>query len=93
MICPPARPPDAIPAKGIDQIRTASYEGQGKLEAHLYALSTPAMALDLAQRWTPQADTVFFYRDRFFVVVQWQSAPRLAVRDFVSELQKRFAAR
>jgi hypothetical protein len=86
---PASRPPDAVPAAVIDRIRAASYEGPGKLEARLYALSTPAAALNLAQRWAPRADTIFFYRDRFFVVVQWQTANRKALQSFVSEFQSR----
>ena len=44
------------------------------------------------QRWTPRADTVFFYRDRFFVVVQWQTADKKALQAFMSALEKRFTA-
>ena len=89
---PAAQPPDPVPARPIEQIRAASYQGQGNIEARVYALPSPAVALDVVQRWVPRADTVFFYRDRFFVVVHWQGAPRPAVRDFLSALEKRFPA-
>ena len=48
--------------------------------------------MDLAQRWRPSADTVFFYRGRYFVVVKWQQADRKALQEFVRELEKRLAA-
>jgi hypothetical protein len=86
------QPPDAIPAQNIQAIRTASYDGPGKLDARAYTLATPAVALDVAQRWTPRPDTVFFYSDRFFVVVQWQSTEKKALQAFLSALEKRFRA-
>lgn len=93
---PASQPPDAIPVKNIERIRAATYdiraatnERVGKLEARIYALPSPAVALDVVQRWTPAADTVFFYSDRFLVVVQWEAADRKALQGFVSELEKR----
>jgi hypothetical protein len=86
---PAGQPPDAIPAQEIERIHAATYEGTGKLEARIYGLASAAKALDVAQRWRPAADTVFFDSDRFFVVVKWQGADRKALQAFVSELQKR----
>jgi len=87
---PVTQPPDAIPAKDIDQIRTASYEGPGKLDVRVYALANSAVALDVVQRWKPAPDTVFFYSDRFVVVIKWHSADRKALQAFVGELEKKF---
>jgi hypothetical protein len=83
---------DGSPVKNAEQTVKATYEGPGKLEARIYALPTSAMALDVVQRWTPAADTVFFYGDRFFVVVRWEAADRQALQAFVSELEKKLAA-
>lgn len=85
----PSDAPDPVSRTTIDQLQTASYEGPGKLEARVYELSSPAVALDLAQRWRPSADTVFFYRDQFFVVIKWQDADRKALQSFVGELEAR----
>ena len=87
---PATQPPDAIPVQNIERIHVASYEGPGKLEARVYALPSSAAALDVVQRWRPEADTVFFYSGRFFVVVKWQAADRKALQAFVSELEKKF---
>jgi hypothetical protein len=87
---PAAQPPDALPAVRIESIRAATYDGPGKLEARVYALPSPATALDVVQRWTPRPDTVFFYSDRFFVVVEWQTADKKALHAFLAALQKRF---
>ncbi len=89
---PPSDSPDPVPRSSVDRLLTASYEGPGKLDARVYALSAPAVALDLAQRWHPSADTVFFNRGPFFVVVKWQSADRQLLREFVADLEKRLAA-
>jgi hypothetical protein len=76
----------------VERIRTATYEGAGKLEARVYQLTSPAAALDVVQRWTPAAGTVFFYSGRFFVLIQWQTADRKALHEFVGILEKRFPA-
>ena len=89
----PSSPPDAVPPAAIERIRTASYEGPGKLDARVYQLTSPAAALGVAQRWKPAPDTVFFYSGRFFVLIQWQSADRKALHEFVATLEKQFPAR
>ena len=81
--------PDPLPRISIQHIRAAAYEGPGKLEARVYQLTSPAVGLDIAQRWHPSADTVFFNHDRYFVVVKWQEAERKALQAFVRELEGR----
>ena len=85
----PAEAPDPVPQAGIERIRAASYEGPGKLEARVYQMSTPAVALDVVQRWQAAPDTVLIYAGRFFVVVSWKEAERGALREFVSALEKK----
>jgi hypothetical protein len=80
--------PDPVPRNEVVQLREAQYEGPGKLAARVYLLTSPGLGLDLVQRWRPSADTVFFYRDRFFVVIKWQNADRMALQRFVNELEK-----
>ena len=89
----PAEAPDPVPRAGIERIRAASYSGPGKLEARVYQMSAPAMALDVVQRWQPAPDTVFFYADRFFVVVSWEVAERQALQVFVAALEKKLNAK
>jgi hypothetical protein len=81
--------PDPVPRASVTRLRTATYEGPGKLEARAYALTTSAVGLDLVQRWRPTADTVFFNPGSYFVVIQWQQADRKALQDFVREIEKR----
>ena len=85
----PSEAPDPVPRTVINWLQSASYEGPGKLEARTYGVVSPGVALELVQRWRPSADTVFFYRDRFFVVIKWQDADRKALQAFVRELQMR----
>lgn len=87
---PPSAPPALVPPAAIERIRAASYEGPGKLDARLYQLATSAVALDVVQRWRPAPDTVFFHNGRFFVLIQWQTADRKALQEFVRALEKRF---
>src|ERR1035441_6055446 len=86
---PPALEPDSVPRAAVERIRAASYEGPGKLDARRYRLRSPAVALDVVQRWKPAPGTVFFYSGRFFVLVRWQTADRQALREFVGALEKR----
>ena len=90
---PPALEPDSVPRAAVERIRAASYEGPGKLDARLYQLTSPAVALDVVQRWKPVPGTVFFYSGRFFVLIRWQTADRKALREFVAALEKKFPAR
>jgi hypothetical protein len=86
---PVSEAPDPVPRLSVESLQVAAYEGPGKLQARVYELSSPGVGLDLAQRWRPSADTVFFYRGRYFVVVKWQQADRKALQEFVRELEKR----
>jgi len=85
--------PDPVPAGAIERIRSATYEGPGKIEVRVYQLSSAAVALDVVQRWKAAPDTVLFYSDRFFAVVQWQGAERSALREFVGILEKGLAGK
>jgi hypothetical protein len=81
--------PDPVPRSGVKRLEVAEYEGPGKLEARAYELDSKEMGLDLAQRWRPSADTIFFWAGTYFVVVKWQEADRKALQAFTLELEKR----
>jgi hypothetical protein len=81
--------PDPVPRSAVDQFQRAAYEGPGKLDARVYVLDSSAVALELAQRWRPSADTVFFNLGRYFVVLKWEDADRKALQAFAAELQMR----
>jgi hypothetical protein len=70
----------------------AAYEGPGKLTAAVYEMRSPAGGLDLAQRWKPAADTVFFNQENYFAVVRWEKADRKALTAFVRALEKGLGA-
>jgi hypothetical protein len=84
-----AEAPDPVPQAGIERLRAASYEGPGKIEVRVYRMTSGEAALDVMQRWRAAPDTVFFCSDRTFVVVQWESAERKALHEFVSALQNK----
>ena len=83
--------PDPVPRTSVVRLRTAGYQGPGKLAARAYELTSPGVGLDLVQRWRPSADTIFFYRGRYFIVVKWEQAERQALEQFVRELEGRLA--
>src|SRR5581483_3379506 len=66
----------------------AAYAGPGYLTAVVYELDSSAKALDLAQRWKPAADTVFFCHLGSFALGKWDRADRRALNGFVRALQR-----
>jgi hypothetical protein len=86
---PPASPPDPVPPAAIKRILSASYQGAGTLQARAYLLTSSAVALDLVQRWKSTPESVFFYRDEYFIVVHWREADRNRLHDFVRVIEKR----
>jgi hypothetical protein len=81
--------PDPVPRNMVKRAQFAAYDGPGKLEARAYELTSQEAGLDLAQRWRPSADTVFFWARNYFVVVKWQQADRKALQQFTGALEKR----
>jgi hypothetical protein len=81
--------PDPVPRSAVVSVQAARYEGVGKLDARAYELTGPAAGLDIAQRWRPSADTVFFWAQQWFVVIRWEEADRRALHEFTSALEKR----
>ena len=88
---PVSEAPDPVPRTAVERLQTAVYQGPGELEARAYQLTSPAVGLDLAQRWRPSADTIFFNRGKYFLVVKWRQADRQALQAFVRELETRLA--
>jgi len=85
--------PDPLPRTSVRRLEVAEYEGPGKLEARAYELTSKEIGLDLAQRWRPSADTVFFWAGEYFVVVKWQEADRKALQAFTREVEQRLNGR
>ena len=84
---PISEAPDPVPRNAVMRLETAQYEGPGKLVARVYELTSPEAGATMAQRWRPSADTVFFNRGSYFVVIKWQQAQRGALQSFVRELE------
>jgi hypothetical protein len=88
---PVSAAPEIMPRASVKRILAANYEGPGKAEATVYEMSSSAIGLDMAQRWRSAADSVFFYRDQYFVVVKWEGAGRTSVGALVRALEKNLA--
>ena len=85
--------PDPVPRTAVQRAQEAVYQAAGgaELDARAYRLSSDAVGLEIAQRWRPSADTVFFNRGKYFVVVKWQQAERQALQAFVKDVNARLA--
>jgi hypothetical protein len=79
-----------IPPPRPDIVRAfeAAYEGAGKLTVDLYEAKVSGTAFEMTQHWRASADTVFFDKGRYFVLVKWEQADRQALTAFVRGLQK-----
>ncbi|HTQ54590.1 MAG TPA: hypothetical protein VMI94_09040 [Bryobacteraceae bacterium] len=73
---------------GIEHAWEANYDGAGNLTVDLYEARAPGTAFEMTQHWREAADSVFFDKGRYFVVVKWQRADRQALPAFIRELQK-----
>jgi hypothetical protein len=90
---PVSSAPDPIPQSVVRRIQQASYEGGGRIEARAYQLTRQEIGLDLAQKWQPSADTVFFWAREYFILVEWQpETDRKALHEFTRSLEKRLNA-
>lgn len=81
--------PELVRKMGARRWVSGLYEGAGEVQAHVYELKSEASGLELAQRWRPAANTVFFYTPHYFAVVTWESNDRAAVTALVRALEKR----
>jgi len=88
---PPETAPEPLARAAVRRVENAVYQGPGIVHVKVYELTSSAAALDAAQRWRPAPDTVFFYKDNYFTVVQWERADREALTAFVRALEKRLA--
>ena len=86
---PAAEFPDPVPKASVTRAHIAEYEGDGKIQGRAYELTRQEIGLDIAQRWRPEADTVFFWARSHFVVMRWKEADRLALQEFTRALEKR----
>ena len=88
-----AAAPDGIDAKAGGSRTRGIVRRSGQAGSAGVPIDFPAVALDLVQRWHATADTVFFYQDRFFIVLKWQTADRKALQEFVAALEGKLKAK
>jgi hypothetical protein len=86
---PAAGVPQPLTPSTTKRVLASAYQGPGKLDVTLYELANSASALDAVQRWRPEANSIFFYRDEYFVVVRYETADRQALNGFVRDLSQR----
>jgi hypothetical protein len=76
------------PKPTITRAFEADYQGAGKLTVDLYEAKVSGTAFEMTQHLRSAPDTVFFDKDRYFVVMKWQQADRPALTAFVRAMQK-----
>jgi len=81
-------PPNDTIARAFE----AEYGGPGQLTVDLYEAKSSGTAFEMTQHWRASADSVFFDKGRYFVVVRWKQADRAALTRFVGTLQKQLGA-
>lgn len=84
---PPERAPEIVRQLGLERAHTASYAGAGEIDVTLYEMKAPAVAFELAQKWRPEAGTVFFYQGPYFALVRWHGGDRERNGAFIRGLE------
>jgi hypothetical protein len=84
----PDRAPEPVRQLGVERVLTASYQGPGEVDVTLYEMKAPTVAFELAQKWRPEPESVFFYQQQYFVLVRWRAAGRDSVSGFVRGLEQ-----
>jgi hypothetical protein len=85
---PAGTAPEMIRAIGTRGWTAATYQGPGKVDVAIYRLTSEPGGLEMVQKWRPQANTVVFYTDRYFVVVKYEAPDRAPVNALITALQK-----
>lgn len=85
---PPDSAPYPVPRAGLRKWWKAQYDGPATVRLQIYELRAATAGLDLVQKWRPAANTVTFYTDRYFTVVDWDRADRDSLRSLVGRLEK-----
>ncbi|MGI8990001.1 MAG: hypothetical protein ACR2I2_10500 [Bryobacteraceae bacterium] len=80
--------PDPVRRTGLRKWWKARYDGPATVHLQIYELRTGPAALDLVQKWRPAANTVTFYTDRYFTVVDWDRTDRDALRSLIGRIEK-----
>jgi hypothetical protein len=80
--------PPEMPRASVRRVVEADYSGPASAQVTLFDLVSSAAALDLAQKWRPTPDTVFFYKGNYFVLVQWQNFDRQSLTGLIRALEQ-----
>jgi hypothetical protein len=83
-------PPPGTP--GVRRLINALYDGPGTVMVDIYEMDSPAGGLEMVQKWRPVANTVVFYKGKYFAAVKWEQADREALQEFVRGLEKQLDA-
>ena len=85
---PAATAPEMVRAIGTRGWTAATYQGPGTVNLAIYQLTSAPGGLEMVQKWRPQANTVVFYTDRYFVVLKYDAPDRAPVTALITALQK-----
>ena len=86
---------DSIPPRqpGVARAFAAAYEGPGHITVDLYETKATGVAFEMTQHWREAANSVFFDKGVYFVVVKWQPMERQALRTFIREFETELGAK
>ena len=86
---------DSIPPSQpkVERAFEAVYQGRGHVTVDLYETKSPGVAFEMTQHWREAADSVFFDKGVYFVVVSWRETDRQALKAFIRELQRELAGK
>jgi hypothetical protein len=71
----------------------AIYTGPGKVRVRVWSIQSIAEGLDRVQKWEPAANTVVFYSDRYFAVLDWAAADAAQAGTLVRAVERAIGIR
>ncbi len=84
--------PELLRRLGLEQVYNAAYDGPAPAAVTVYVMAAQTSAFEAAQKWRPEADSVFFYQEQYFVRVGWKKAERAAISKLVRGLENHLKA-
>jgi len=65
-----------------------TYQGGGEVTVTVYEMGSQASAFELLQKWRADGSSMYFHRDRYFVVVESTALDNTALRAFTKRLER-----
>ncbi len=78
---------EVVRGLGLHRAVRGTYQGDGEVTVTIYEFGSQASAFELLQKWRADGSSMYFHRDRYFVVVESSALDRAALDAFTKRLE------